>query len=677
MILKRFIERLTPSSHHSSHHQPYLPLNTDSSSPNIISDESVSTENTIRNCRLIRRVSETAESFDDHPHHHTTSNDNHNCGSSCTSFENFVKIDHDHDDLHLHHDHNTQFLHNNSNHPESIMKKLNEMRKNNLMCDITLVCDGIEINCHKSILATNSSYFMAMFSSGLIESNSKKVEIKEIDTESLKLTIDYMYTGEILITENNVQALLTTTNLLNLCDLKQSCGQFIQSQLDVTNCLGIREFADRLSCQVLLKFTDAFIEQYFCEIVQKDEFLDLDEQELKSLISKDTLAVNSEKIVYDSVFRWINHDYENRIKYLGNLMKNVRFGLLKHEELVQISENPLIKANLLCMELIVEAFQYKMVKSNGDELSKFQADFDKTRIKPRVALGLPKLMYIFGGQAPKAIAKIDIYDFRSQEWIKCNDMPTKRCRSGVAYFDQKIFIVGGFNGQTRVRTVDIYNPRLKEWSQGPEMTCRRGTLGVGILNGKIYAVGGFDGVSGLNSVECWNMKNNDNWYMVASMSTRRSSVGIAVLNNYLYAIGGYCGLSRECLDSVEKYDPLTDKWFAVPSMSTRRSGACANVYDGKIYVIGGHDGPHVLTCVEVYDPITNHWRNIASLNVARRNAGFVIHNGLFYVIGGDDGHKNLESVEIYNPQRNVWSLLSSFLNEARSYSSCVVIENFN
>jgi kelch-like protein 2/3 len=54
--------------------------------------------------------------------------------------------------------------------------------------------------------------------------------------------------------------------------------------------------------------------------------------------------------------------------------------------------------------------------------------------------------------------------------------------------------------------------------------------------------------------------------------------------------------------------------------------------------------------------------------------GFIIHNGLFYVIGGDDGHSNLSSVEIFSPQRNVWSLLSSFLNEAKSYTGCVLIE---
>ena len=150
--------------------------------------------------------------------------------------------------------------------------------------------------------------------------SSRKVEIKEIDCECLKLVIDYMYTGEVLITETNVQSLLSTSNLLNISVLKQSCSQFIQSQLDVTNCIGIREFADLHSCQVLLKYADAFIDQYFSQVYQKEEFLNLSVQQITNLVSKDTLAVNSEKIVYDSVIRWMNHDFENRQKHLSKVM---------------------------------------------------------------------------------------------------------------------------------------------------------------------------------------------------------------------------------------------------------------------------------------------------------------------------------------------------------------------
>ena len=41
----------------------------------------------------------------------------------------------------------------------------------------------------------------------------------------------------------------------------------------------------------------------------------------------------------------------------------------------------------------------------------------------------------------------------------------------------------------------------------------------------------------------------------------------------LYAVGGYDGASRQCLSSVESYNPLCDTWLTVSEMSCRRSGA--------------------------------------------------------------------------------------------------------
>lgn len=41
----------------------------------------------------------------------------------------------------------------------------------------------------------------------------------------------------------------------------------------------------------------------------------------------------------------------------------------------------------------------------------------------------------------------------------------------------------------------------------------------------------------------------------------------------LFAVGGYDGASRQCLSSVECYNPMTDMWSPVAEMSCRRSGA--------------------------------------------------------------------------------------------------------
>lgn len=166
----------------------------------------------------------------------------------------------------------------------------------------------------------------------------------------------------------------------------------------------------------------------------KDEFLALNVDQLTKLISRDHLTVSSEKIVFDCVLRWINHEPEKRSQYLAKVMQHVRFGLMNHELLLVLAEYSPMKKNLLCKEYIAEAIHYRLIKSSRVlSQTEREHEFNQTRIRARVPIGLPKVMFLFGGQAPKAIAKVEIYDFRSQKWTTHKDMPSKRCRAGWDY----------------------------------------------------------------------------------------------------------------------------------------------------------------------------------------------------------------------------------------------------
>lgn len=480
-----------------------------------------------------------------------------------------------------------------------------------------------------------------------------------------------MYTGEIAITEQNVQNLLTTSNLLQVNSVKEACSQFIQSQLDLSNCLGILEFAEGHFCPVLYKHAGAFVEQNYSEIVLKEEFYSLNKDQLIKLISKDHLSVPCELVIFKSVCRWMNVDQAARKQHLPEILKHVRFPLMEFDELQGLLNVSLVIENNKIREIIIEAIDLKLFRPHSDDNT---CHLDLAFIRPRVSLGFPRTMLIFGGQAPKATSKVESYDFRLQKWKTMKEMPIKRSRAGCIVHEDMIYLIGGFNGQSRTRTVDIYNPVEDEWSSGISMICRRGTVGVGYMNNKIYAIGGFDGMSGLMSAECYD-PSIKTWKMIANMSMRRSSLGVAVLGGFVFAIGGYCGANRECLDTVERYDPSNDTWKLIANMNRRRSGAAVNVYDDKIYVAGGHDGPLIHNSVEVYDIQTNKWTLINEMNTCRRNASFAINNGLFYVLGGDDGNNNLSSVEVFNVQRNVWSFMPSYMTEARTYISTIVIDN--
>ncbi|KAG1670547.1 Ring canal kelch [Nymphon striatum] len=546
------------------------------------------------------------------------------------------------------------------NHTIKAFETMNILRKQNLLCDVTLIAEGVDIPAHKMVLAACSPYFCAMFTS-FTESKLDKITLQEIDPTALALLIDYIYSAEIQVTENNVQVLLPAANLLQLPDVRDACCDFLQSQLHPSNCLGIRAFADLHGCLDLLNQADTYAEQHFSEVVETEEYLSQTPQQICRLISSDRLTVPSEEKVC-----LLKH--ECRQECLAVLMEHVRLPLLAQEYLVQrVEEEMLLKSNINCKDYLIEAMKYHLLKPEQ------KAIYKTPRTKPRSPVGLPKVLLVIGGQAPKAIRSVECLELKDDKWTQLAEMPTRRCRAGVAVVNGKVFAVGGFNGSLRVRTVDMYDPTKDVWTSVANMQARRSTLGVAVLNDFIYAVGGFDGSSGLNGAECYNVKTNE-WKMVAPMSTRRSSVGVGVVTGLLYAVGGYDGASRHCLSSVECYNHDADTWNPVADMSVRRSGAGVGVVDGLLYAVGGHDGPLVRKSVECYNPEKNTWITVADMVLCRRNAAVVAKNGLMYVVGGDDGSSNLASVEVYNPKNDTWVLLPSCMSIGRSYAGVAIVD---
>ncbi|XP_005147300.2 kelch-like protein 3 isoform X2 [Melopsittacus undulatus] len=555
----------------------------------------------------------------------------------------------------------------NPSHMRKAFKVMNELRSKRLLCDVVIVAETVEMEAHRVVLAACSPYFCAMFTGDMSESKAKKIEIKDVDGQTLRKLIDYIYTAEIEVTEENVQVLLPAASLLQLMDVRKNCCDFLQSQLHPTNCLGIRAFADVHACTELLQQANAYAEQHFPEVMLGEEFLSLSLDQVCSLISSDKLTVSSEEKVFEAVISWINYEKESRLEHMAKLMEHVRLPLLPRDYLVQtVEEEALIKNNNTCKDFLIEAMKYHLLPLDQRQLIK------NPRTKPRTPVSLPKVMIVVGGQAPKAIRSVECYDFEEERWDQVAELPSRRCRAGVVFMAGNVYAVGGFNGSLRVRTVDVYDGVKDQWTSIASMQERRSTLGAAVLNDLLYAVGGFDGSTGLASVEAYSYKTNE-WFFVAPMNTRRSSVGVGVVEGKLYAVGGYDGASRQCLSTVEQYNPATNEWTYVADMSTRRSGAGVGVLSGLLYATGGHDGPLVRKSVEVYDPGTNTWKQVADMNMCRRNAGVCAVNGLLYVVGGDDGSCNLASVEYYNPITDKWTLLPTSMSTGRSYAGVAVI----
>jgi hypothetical protein len=114
-------------------------------------------------------------------------------------------------------------------------EQMDELRQNLCLCDVTLVVQGKRINAHRLLLASCSNYFKAMFTSEMAESRqrivlSKKtffnitfleeIQMVDIDDITLEALVDFCYSGEITISDSNVQSILPAACLLQIQDVQ-------------------------------------------------------------------------------------------------------------------------------------------------------------------------------------------------------------------------------------------------------------------------------------------------------------------------------------------------------------------------------------------------------------------------------------------------------------------------
>ena len=95
--------------------------------------------------------------------------------------------------------------------------KLNKLRGDEDFCDVTLdASGGVNVRAHKLILAAASPYFESMFRPAFLESDKNKIKLTDINGGSLRVLIDYIYTGKIIISDDNVEDILSAGNFLQI-----------------------------------------------------------------------------------------------------------------------------------------------------------------------------------------------------------------------------------------------------------------------------------------------------------------------------------------------------------------------------------------------------------------------------------------------------------------------------
>lgn len=566
-----------------------------------------------------------------------------------------------------------EFVFREQSHALTVLHGLNEQRKSNTLCDVIICVEDQMFYCHRNILAACSPYFLAMFTGDMRECHEKKVKIDGVSPSIMKQLVDFAYTADISITQENAQQLLSAANLVQIHTIIQACCNFLEGEMDPSNCLGIHCFAEAHICVELSEKAKQYVIEHFTEVAKQEEILLLPREKLIEFISQDCLNVQSEEIVFDAILRWVKHDNKHRIPQLPEVLQYVRLPLVSPYYLFdKLDTEQLILAAPGCRTFLDEAMKYHILKDRRVEMS-------SPRMIPRSCMAVDSIVYITGGEIynQNYLNCVEGYNFDNGTWLKLKDLPFSRCHhSSVVSEDMHLYIAGGYNKERIiVNNVMRYERYLDRWIKVAQLNVPRAKFGMAALDGYIYAIGGYDGTSRLASVEKYCPQTN-RWTFISPLSHPTSRVHAASLNGYLYVAGGVIDPGNRCIDTFRRYNPIMDTWEMLEKLPTPCSLSGLVCVKGKIYAIGGTiENLYATRDVYRYDLEKNIWVPLQHMIENRFDPGITTFGSKIYVLSGHDGENSFyPNIEVYDIETDEWTVLPHLtLPYGRCRFTCVAM----
>lgn len=549
-------------------------------------------------------------------------------------------------------------------------------------CDVTLEVEQKQLTTHRCVLAANSEFFYTMFSSGMKESNQKVLSLHSVSFNAMSLILDYFYTREIVITDENVLDLLNASSFLLVTPVKNACIQLLYKRLSSENCFSILQVAEQFGAETLAKKANDFIKMNFSIAVNNEEFVCISQKNLVYFISSDSIQVEREEEVYQAVMKWVRHDEENRVPVLPELLEHLRKGSLPKRFLeFEMTKEPL----LIGVKSQSKPVKKKRKRANrwGKPRKSKEAALKAVPQKLRPSTELHDVMI---GVSTDNSGKAFCYDLDKNEARILSYSSIMLYHPQVAVVGRTVYLVGKqkSNYDAAMSTICFddakklkFSPDVPvslEWKAKTPFNDARSKASLAELGGQLYYIGGWSLSSGCVDTVEYYLPEIDEWDYCASLNTSRCKSASVTAKGHIYVIGGETSLGGTPLSSVEKYDPEADSWSYVASMKEARSNPGCVYWLDKIYVVGGNDasGAQTRSC-EVYCPITDKWCTIATLPYpyCGVNNVIVVKNQVTVPLTLEATNFACSAVR-YNLRSNAWQKVTSLgpSDKIVSYTLC-------
>ncbi|CAN8005988.1 unnamed protein product, partial [Ixodes hexagonus] len=543
--------------------------------------------------------------------------------------------------------------------------------------DVLVSLGNANFPCHRAVLSLHSQYFKRILKAN---PRTQKLEIQGVSGDAFRVLLDYMYSGKLHMTCQNVGKLYVTASILRVPRVKHKCSKVGVSSLPskemLTACdaaVTHRTFYVIAPC--LPSMNPSNLESAVISPKMSDDFI---------YITTIHLSHRLEMVIFLAALHWLNHNYLEHEAHVLRVLQCVRFSTMTSEELLRCLHPPLLPGIMEAHEVrshIYAAICYKAAATYDQ-----QHLFEESAEKPRY----------FKLDGPITLWDLDIFS------------PNRRADSGV----KSCRLLKGLDASPNaVRRPPIANAQRSPltasdplcdylvrqqsggdrqvWSKDPygALPCVAGPLR-DPESAVIVSVGGynpdtpFETATG-NKILRYHVGNNK-WEQYGSFPMPRHHHCAVLYEDEIFVIGGYdnCQTASGQLEPTNMcfaFDLSSKLWQLLPAMAHARAYHGAAIVGRTVYVLGGrsHDG-RVLSSVETLAVGTKHWQELsARLCRPRMAAGLAFHRDRLWLAGGLSealsGLVVISDVDCFDPRTYEFSFHVGFLPSPRCFFSLVEI----
>ena len=516
--------------------------------------------------------------------------------------------------------------------PNKVLQYANASRIAGLYTDICIKVGKKCFQAHRLILSCYSSYFKTMFETEMKEKYADIVTIDGVEASSLESLLNFIYTEEIGINQQNVFDLLAASDYLQFDVAKQLCFNFLSSILSVAICFKVLEMADLYQNNYVLNQVFEFISENFAQILCNQDFKFQPKKYLLKILVNLKSDCVEESLVYDAIIGWVKHK-EKRKDDFAELFERLNLRKFSPSFLTKtVITETLVIENHSCLKLVTKTLAVKLQELVSHHPSKilslagcetqnkvFAVYGDDGKVYPALpqnvrfqcSVKFDDFVYCIGGKTDYKVWRMKLYE-RNMKWEEVASMTFRYYEFKAAVY--KNGVAAGRSVLEDNPSLKFFDPSLNQWSALPSINQDRLGHALVTCKGCLYCLGGYDFKGGaISSVEMLSDVNGF-WQHVEPMLTERNDFTAVSIKDTIYAIGGW-NIQLSSIKSVEMYDPHLNKWVYVNEMNIERYGHSACVMQNKIYVVGGKNSKdEFVSEIECYDPLSGNWLIVGNTN---------------------------------------------------------------